>query len=125
MGRSGTLWRACRRAFASSVASALIVGGCSSGPSPARAAGTAVHVTERDFHISVMPARVSAGAIVLVVANRGPENHELIVVRAASRSLPLRTDGVTADEEALASSKVGALEPGAPGKVRELRFRLA
>jgi uncharacterized cupredoxin-like copper-binding protein len=62
---------------------------------------------------------------VLSVHNRGPDDHELIVVRARDSALPLRADGVTVDEDALEPAKVGILEPGAPGSVRELRLRLA
>ena len=38
--------------------------------------------------------------------------------------LPLRTDGVTVDEDALQPATVGALEPGLPGSVRMLRLDL-
>jgi len=82
-------------------------------------------VTERDFRISAAPTRVAAGDVVLSVRNRGPERHEFIVVRAHGAALPLRVDGVTVDEDALKAAKVGALEPGTPGSLRELRLRLA
>jgi uncharacterized cupredoxin-like copper-binding protein len=84
---------------------------------------TAVHVTESDFHISA-PKQVSNGDLLLTVANKGPENHELIVVRAASARLPLRSDGVTVNEAALQPVKQPSLEPGAPGSQRELRLHL-
>ena len=57
--------------------------------------------------------------------NDGPEEHELIVVREGDHPLPLRKDGVTVDEDALAKAHVGGLEPGTPGSVRELQLRLA
>jgi uncharacterized cupredoxin-like copper-binding protein len=102
-----------------------VIGGCSSGQAPARGAGSVVHVTERDFRISAAPTRVSSGDVVLSVKNRGPEQHEFIVVRARDSELPLRADGVTIDEDALEEVKVGGLEPGAPGSVRQLRLHLA
>ena len=81
-------------------------------------------MTERDFRISATPARVAAGDVVLSVRNRGPEQHEFIVVRARG-ALPLRVDGVTIDEDALEAAKIGGLEPGAPRSLRALRLRLA
>jgi uncharacterized cupredoxin-like copper-binding protein len=88
---------------------------------PARV--TAVHVTERDFHISA-PKQVSNGSLLLTVTNKGPDNHELIIVRTPSARLQLRSDGLTVNEEALRRVKQKSLEPGAPGSVRELRLHL-
>ncbi len=48
----------------------------------------------------------------------------MIVVRAPSGVLPLRSDGLTVNEEALARSSVGTLEPGQAGADRELEVRL-
>ncbi|MEA2510424.1 MAG: hypothetical protein QOG21_2506 [Actinomycetota bacterium] len=93
-------------------------------PSQARvpAAGEKVQVTERDFQITA-PKSVSSGDLVLHVKNEGPEWHELIVVHRGKR-LPLRTDGMTVNEEALAGAIAGILEPAAAG-VRDLRLHLA
>jgi uncharacterized cupredoxin-like copper-binding protein len=46
-----------------------------------------------------------------VVTNRGPDAHELIVVRVQGTRLPLRRDGLTVDEDALESKVAGLLEP--------------
>ena len=81
-----------------------------------------VRVTLKDFRI-VAPAHIRAGTVDLVVRNRGPESHELIVVRA-TRPLPMRTDGVTADEDAFEKVTVGTLEPGRPGQTRHLHVTL-
>jgi uncharacterized cupredoxin-like copper-binding protein len=81
-----------------------------------------IRVTERDFHISA-PKRTSAGEVVLSVKNRGPDDHELIVVKAGRSHLPFREDGLTIDEDAVERSIAGALEPGEPG-MRRLRVRL-
>lgn len=81
-----------------------------------------VRVTERDFRISA-PKRVSAGDVRVSIRNKGPDNHEFIVVRLRDKGLPLRPDGLTVDEDALERATVGALEPAEPG-VHELRVRL-
>ena len=83
-----------------------------------------VRVTERDFRISA-PKHVRAGDLLLSVRNRGPDAHELIVVRDRSSRLPLRRDGATVDEEKLEPVTAGALEPGHPHSTRELRLHLA
>ena len=102
----------------------LAVSGCgSSGPS-ARIHGTIARITERDFRISA-PKRMASGDVVLSVRNRGPDAHELIVVRTKGARLPLRTDGTTVSEERLEPRVVGILEPGKPGSVRGLQLHLA
>ena len=96
--------------------------GCSSSDPGETRAGPVVRVTERDFRIVVAPARVLAGDVRLMVENKGPDDHELIMVRAAHRRLPLRTDGLTVDEGALAA--VETIEAQPPGARHELRLHL-
>lgn len=98
----------------------LAFSGCGSG---GHGAAAVVRVTERDFRISA-PKQVRSGDLLLSVRNRGPDAHELIVVRDSAR-LPLRRDGLTVSEEKLEPVKVGGLEPGHRGSVRELRLHLA
>ena len=86
--------------------------------------GRVIAVTERDFSIHVASRHVAAGAVDFRVTNRGPDAHELIVVRAPETELPLRTDGITVSEERVAKATVGTLEPGAPGAVRDLHVDL-
>jgi uncharacterized cupredoxin-like copper-binding protein len=62
---------------------------------------------------------------VLKVGNRGPDHHELIVVRIGHSPLRFRTDGLTVDEDAVRHQTVGRLEPGGAGSTRGLRLRLA
>ena len=100
----------------------LLASGC--GGDRHGAAGVVTGVRESDFSICA-PKRVPAGDVVLRVDNRGPDQHELIVVRAAGPELPLRTDGLTVNEEAVQRAEAGTLEPGAPGAVRDLRLHLA
>src|SRR5580765_2763096 len=80
-----------------------------------------VAVKVRDFKIEA-PKHVPAGDVVFRVDNKGPEAHEFIVVRA-DRALPLRTDGITVDEDLLEPRIPGTLEPGRPG-TRELNVHL-
>ena len=107
----------------SALALALLAS-CSSGSSHKAASGAVVRVTERDFRITVAPARIQAGTVRLLLRNQGPDTHELIVVRSPRRSLSLRTDGLTVDEEALARATVGTAEGKGPGAVRELLLNL-
>jgi len=78
----------------------------------------------RDFHISA-PKHLGPGDVVFTVDNRGPDNHEFILVRVGGAPLPFRPDGMTVDEDAVERQTVGALEPGEPGSVRLLRVHLA
>jgi uncharacterized cupredoxin-like copper-binding protein len=108
---------------------AVLVGlACIAAALVASAAATAkppsiVRVVERDFHISVVHGRLTAGTVVFRVTNRGPDEHEFIVVRA-DQGLPLRPDGITLDEDALEKSIVGAIEPAPAGKTNILRLSL-
>jgi uncharacterized cupredoxin-like copper-binding protein len=94
-----------------------LVSGCGGGSSAKPA--EQVLVKEHDFHISA-PTVLQAGRVDLTVDNRGPAAHELIVVRGRPENLPMRTDGLTIDEDAIKSSEAGALEPANPGASRDL-----
>jgi uncharacterized cupredoxin-like copper-binding protein len=97
---------------------------CSNGPDPKRADdGARLRVTERDFHISA-PRQVSPGLVRIAVLNKGPVNHEFIVVRGGDARLPFRPDGTTVDEDDLEKATLGAVEPAAPGSVHHLRLNL-
>lgn len=110
-------------ALAAAAAALLGPTGCG-GNAPSPATGTpGVRVVEGDFHIKG-PKRVPAGDLRITVHNKGPDNHELILVKEMESGLPFRSDGVTVDEDALGSNKVGALEPGEPGSVRDLKVHL-
>jgi uncharacterized cupredoxin-like copper-binding protein len=105
------------------VLAAVLVSGCG-GEQNATSHAPVVRVTERDFKISA-PKKLASGEIVLRAHNEGPDEHELIVARIGALGLPLRTDGLTLNEEALQRSEAGALEPGAPGSQRELDVKLS
>jgi len=111
----------CRIALA-----ALVIGGLTAcGSGGAHADGTLVQVKEKDFRILLSRKRVPAGDVRFVVHNAGPDDHELIIVRARRRSLPLRNDGVTVSEQKLKPQTVATLEAAGPGAVRQVRVHLA
>ena len=93
------------------------ISGCSGGQAK-RAQGTEIRVAERDFKIAVAQKRVPAGDYTLAVHNKGPDSHELIVIKARSSRLPLRREGMTVDEDLLEPVIPGALEPESPGTHR-------
>ena len=101
----------------------LALAGCGSGRPAAGAHATRLRITERDFRISA-PKHVRSGDLLLSVHNRGPDAHELIVVRARGSRLPFRPDGTTVSEEKLEPRIAGALEPGQPHATRTLRLHL-
>jgi uncharacterized cupredoxin-like copper-binding protein len=95
----------------------LTISGCSGSGQPKRTAGEQIRVAERDFKLSLAKKRVRAGDVTLAVTNKGPDSHELIVVKSKSARLPLRRDGMTVDEDALKlkHSIAGLFEPSEPG----------
>jgi uncharacterized cupredoxin-like copper-binding protein len=104
------------------IGASMFASGCGSsrqGP----AAGQLVAVREADFKISAIHPPTS-GDVDFRVHNEGPDQHEFIIARSESGRLPLRSDGVTIDEEALEKSEVGALEPDRPGGTRDLSVHL-
>jgi uncharacterized cupredoxin-like copper-binding protein len=102
----------------------LAVAGCGASRPQASTPPTVLRVTEQDFRITA-PKLSASGDLVLSVHNRGPDQHELIVVRERGSRLPLRRDGSTVSEEKLDPVTAGALEPGHPGSTRKLRLHLA
>ena len=96
---------------------------CSSGSAASDRGVTVVRVTVRDFHIKVSPARIPAGPARLVVVNKGPDTHEILVARTGA-ALPLRRDGLTVDEDKLEPVTVGEAEGESPGAVEVLRVKL-
>jgi uncharacterized cupredoxin-like copper-binding protein len=96
---------------------------CSSGSAASHDGATVVRVTVRDFHIKVSPARVPAGPARLVVVNKGPDTHEILVART-SATLPLRGDGLTVDEDRLEPVTAGEAEGEAPGATEILQVKL-
>ncbi len=99
--------------------------GCASGSSHHQAAGApSVRVQERDFRITVRPARVRAGTVRLLLHNTGPDTHELLIVRSSRGRLALRTDGLTVNEAAVDRATVGVIEGKRPGTSEEVVLHL-
>jgi len=107
----------------------LALPGCAGRQSAQRDAGTPVTVTERDFGISVDGRSGSqqrkSGDLRFAVSNRGPDTHELLVVRTNGSRLPLRADGLTVDEDAVKSATVAVIEGHDAGTVKRLKVHLA
>jgi uncharacterized cupredoxin-like copper-binding protein len=108
---------------AAGLATALVMSGCGGHGAVSAGNRPIVDVTERDFAI-VAPASVHAGEVTLRVHNEGPVGHELIVVRSTSARLPLRSDGLTVDEDDLERSQIGVLEPHDAPATRDLAVTL-
>jgi uncharacterized cupredoxin-like copper-binding protein len=87
-------------------------------------AGPLLRVTERDFRIKA-PRSIEAGRVRLHVHNLGPDTHELLLVRVRSGYLPLRTDGLTVDEDKLEPLHPVNVEGMERGKSEEVRVVLA
>jgi len=102
---------------------AIGLSACSSSPRASDHGATVVRVTVRDFHIKVSPKHIPAGPARLVVVNKGPDTHEILVARTGS-ALPLRSDGLTVDEDKLEPVTVGEAEGESPGAVEVLRVKL-
>jgi uncharacterized cupredoxin-like copper-binding protein len=109
------------RTIAPALAAGLIAGCGSSGSAPA---GPALRVTVRDFKIEA-PRTARAGEVRIAVHNKGPDTHEVFIVRAEHDALPLRRDGITVDEAALEDDEVGEVEGTAPGATTVKTFHLA
>jgi hypothetical protein len=106
------------------VLASFLLASCSSRSSGRAEHALLVRVTERDFRITVAPARIRAGTVRLVLQNRGPDTHELIMVRHSPGRLPLRSDGLTVNEEVLEQATAGTAEGQAPGVAHELLLHL-
>jgi uncharacterized cupredoxin-like copper-binding protein len=122
-GRVRRPWSAIVATIALASATPMVLAACG-GSAPPAGAGTAVGVTERDFHISSTTATVPAGDVVLRVHNAGPDQHELILATDRTGRLPFRADGFTVNEEEIQNTEPGVLEPGQPGTTRYLKVHL-
>jgi uncharacterized cupredoxin-like copper-binding protein len=116
-----------RRAHGGLIALALLTAACSSSSSPAEHAtpqgGDALRVKVSDFKI-VAPQTLAPGTFELRVHNSGPDMHELLLVRANGRALPLRKDDLTIDEDAIESRIVSEVEDAHPNSDRTWKITL-
>jgi uncharacterized cupredoxin-like copper-binding protein len=113
-----------RRSLLICAIAVLLLSGCSAAHHATGAANaTVVAVTEADFKITA-PTRLAAGDVVFRVHNRGPDQHEFILVKVKNPQLPFRTDGFTVNEESIQNAEPGSLVPGQPGATRDLAVHL-
>ena len=94
--------------------------------SPAASATNApeILVHASDFKLRIEhPRRVHPGRTTFRLVNKGPGRHEMIVVRAG-RNLPMRTDGLTVNEERLDIIGLDAIEPLKPASSEAINVRL-
>jgi len=84
---------------------ALLLGSACTGAAPPRA-GTGVSIHERDFQIEASTATVPSGTVSFQVHNDASTTHEFVVVRTDDPAdrLPIATDGISVDEDALTSA---------------------
>jgi uncharacterized cupredoxin-like copper-binding protein len=102
----------------------LVASGCSSSGKKPHGAVTVAPISERDFKITASSYQLRAGEVDLSVTNRGPDAHELLVVRETDAGLPMSKDAQRVDEDAIEDQTLGELEPGQPGGVRHMRVNL-
>jgi uncharacterized cupredoxin-like copper-binding protein len=113
-----------RRAVGLAVtAAALAATGCGGGDASQTPSTRVLKIVEKDFKV-VAPKAVTAGTAVLVEHNRGPVDHELLVVRSDGKPLPLRSDGITVDEDRIEPRSLGEIEALEPGEEESLRVQL-
>jgi uncharacterized cupredoxin-like copper-binding protein len=103
----------------------IVVSGCSAPAHESSTSGDGLPVIVHDFGIDLSGhSRVAAGDVRFAVQNQGPEMHELIVVRSDTTQLPLRSDGMTVDEDRIESSIAGSFEDAQPGEHGTLQLHL-
>jgi hypothetical protein len=67
--------------------------------------------TLTEFGITLDRPTISAGTVTLTAKNAGAEEHEIVLVRAASvADLPTKVDGSVDEEKIAASDKMGEIE---------------
>jgi hypothetical protein len=114
----------CRR-WSALVALLAVAAGCSGCAASRSGSGLpVVRVSEQDFKIKA-PRRLRAGEVRFRLRNRGPDTHELIIVRLGRRAIPLRQDGLTVDEDALEARTAATIEAVERGGSREKQVVLA
>ncbi|WDT69536.1 MAG: hypothetical protein MPW17_12160 [Candidatus Manganitrophus sp.] len=103
----------------------IVFAGCSrgSGNLKSDASPSEVQVTLREWSVAVDRGTVRPGRITFQTANRGTEDHELVILRTdlPADALSLRDDRV---DEATAGRILGEIEPFAPATEKELTLDL-
>lgn len=113
------------RDLSAAIAALLLIG---TGGAAAGAAGQAgaetVRVLLDEWHVQPEKTVVKAGPVEFRAANRGKEDHELVIVKTnlAEGDLPTDDGKVREDD---AGELIGEIEEFPPGETRRATFRLA
>jgi uncharacterized cupredoxin-like copper-binding protein len=115
----------------------ILIAACgSSSPSPSSppasggggggGGGTTITATETEFKITLSADSAAAGSLTFVADNKGSIQHELILVKTDDDpgSLPMASDGSTADLTASGVTKVGGVDAVDPGTTKSFTVTL-
>jgi uncharacterized cupredoxin-like copper-binding protein len=126
MEREGRVDRRRRAAAVAALGLLAVVAaaGCSRGDAAPR--GTLVDVHEEDFKLTTETVLVPAGLVTFRVHNTGPSTHEFNVDRTglAADALPLRADGLSANEDSKRLVNIGGMDGIRLDTTRLLTLRL-
>jgi uncharacterized cupredoxin-like copper-binding protein len=122
----------CRLGEGALIAAAAVTGIAAFALTPAlapvvvRAPRATVSVTIKDFKVKAGRSTAQAGTIVLRIQNAGPSTHEFNVDRTDhdAAALPLKSDGLTVDEDAAGLHRIGSIEEINLGETANLRVKL-
>jgi len=88
----------------------LVVTGAGTAKETAAAKATPVKVTLGEFVVKARPGSAPAGRVDFVVTNKGSMEHEFVVARSATGTLPVDADGAVDESQIPESDLVGELE---------------
>jgi uncharacterized cupredoxin-like copper-binding protein len=99
--------------------------GCTRGDAAPQ--GTLVKVREWDFKLTSSTVLVPAGLVTFRVHNSGPSTHEFVVDRTdiAADALPMKTDGLSVNEDSKRLTNVGDADDIRMGSTRDLTLDLS
>lgn len=107
------------KVFAAVVVGALAVAGAALGVQRAASAKT-VKVTEKEWGVPAVPAKVAHGKVTFVVRNVGKLKHEFVVIKTKRAAAKLPVKGAKAVE----TGRVGKIPEFRPGQTRRLTLTL-
>lgn len=83
-------------------------------------------IAERDFQMTISASHVAGKVIEFRDHNAGPDTHEVLIVRTSlpGGDLPLRSDGITVNEELLKPDIVGSIDFVPPGGTKATTLRV-
>jgi uncharacterized cupredoxin-like copper-binding protein len=108
-----------RKLIASGAAVVVLAAG-GVGAALAMQSAATTKVTEKEFKVTPVPAKVKAGKVTFSVKNVGHLEHEFIVVKTSKPASKLPVKGATA----VVTGKVGALTHVKPGSTKTLTLAL-